>query len=104
MTRLLTLAVMLAVSLSFPVSAKDKDSSVNKAIKRELSGNDHPGKGKGQPDNPGEHGRDNAAEKQSRGQGNGSKQQNNWYDGDSKKKNKDKDKDKNSEKNKKSKK
>ena len=73
MIRLTGLLVLFVFAISSPAYAKDKDSSLDKAIKEPVSEDDHPGKGKGRPDNPGEHGRDNAAEKQSRGHGKGSK-------------------------------
>lgn len=80
MIRLTWLLVMFVLVISSPAYAKDKDSSVEEAIEDMVSEDDHPGKGKGRPDNPGEHGRDNAAEKQSRGQGKGSKSEDSWED------------------------
>lgn len=80
MTRLIGLVLLLVCAISYPASAKDKGSSLERAIKDEIYGDDHSGKGKGRPDNPGEHGRDNAADKQSRGQGNGSKKEETWED------------------------
>lgn len=51
--------------------AKDKESSWEEAIKDEIfDSEDH--QGKGRPDNPGEHGRDNAARKQAGNPGKGS--------------------------------
>ena len=51
--------------------AKDKESSWEEAIKDEIfDSDDH--QGKGRPDNPGEHGRDNAARKQAQNAGKGS--------------------------------
>lgn len=97
MTRLTGLLLLVVFAVSSPVYAKDKDSSLEKAIKEEFGVDKDPGKGQGRPDNPGEHGRDNAAEKQSRGQGKGSKQEDSWEDrirdeieGDGKDKKKDK--------------
>ena len=75
MKNLLAVLLLVAFTASSPLLAKDKDSSLEKAIKEEFDDDDHPGKGKGRPDNPGEHGRENAAEKQSRGHGNGSKKE-----------------------------
>ena len=72
MAKLVWLPFLLVLALSAPLYAKDKDSSFEKAIEDVFDDDDHPGKGKGRPDNPGEHGRENAAEKQSRGHGNGS--------------------------------
>jgi hypothetical protein len=56
--------------------AKDKDSSLERAIKDEIRDEiyeDDKHGGKGKPDNPGEHGRDNAAQKQRENPGQGSK-------------------------------
>ena len=80
MSKLILLPLLLAFAFSSSLYAKDKDSSLEKAVKDVFSDDDSPGKGKGPSDNPGEHGRDNAAEKQSRGHGNGSKQEGSWED------------------------
>ena len=80
MAKLIWLPFLLVLAFSAPLYAKDKDSSLEKAIEDVFSDDDHPGKGKGRPDNPGEHGRDNAADKQSRGHGNGSKKEDSWED------------------------
>ena len=80
MPKLVWLSFLLVFVFSTPLHAKDKDSSLEKAIKDIASDDDHQGKGKGRPDNPGEHGRDNAADKQSRGHGNGSKKEDSWED------------------------
>jgi hypothetical protein len=80
MSRLVSLLLLLAFTISSPAFAKDKESSVEKATKDEVRGDDYSKKGKGRPNNPGEHGRENAADKQSRGQGNGSKKEESWED------------------------
>ena len=74
---LLFLAVFV---ISSPLYAKDKDSFLEGVIKDSVNEEGHSGKGKGRPNNPGEHGRENAADKQSRGQGNGSKKEDSWED------------------------
>jgi hypothetical protein len=78
--RLIGIALLAALVISPSTFAKDKESSLEKAIKGEIRSDDHPGQGSGRPDNPGEHGKDNAAEKQSRGHGNGSKKEESWED------------------------
>ena len=78
--RSIGLMLLVVFAISIPAFAKDKESSLEKAIKDEIRGDDHSEKGKGRPDNPGEHGRDNAAENQSRGHGNGSKKEYSWED------------------------
>jgi hypothetical protein len=80
MKRLIGLVLLVLFTITSPTFAKDKESSLEKAIKDEIRGDDHSGKGKGRPDSPGEHGRENAADKQSRGQGNGSKKEESWED------------------------
>ena len=63
------LFIGLVLILSSPAFAKDKGSSVEDAIREEIRDEigdvDHGdnSKGKGRPDNPGEHGRENAAQK-----------------------------------------
>jgi hypothetical protein len=101
MKRVASLLLLAAFATSSPLYAKDKDSSLEGVIKDAINEDDHQGKGKGRPDNPGEHGRENAADKQSRGQGNGSKKEESWedrvrdeIDGDDKHGKKDKGKDK----------
>ena len=79
MSRLIQLVLLLVLVSSVPVQAKDKQSSVEKAIRDELS-YDGDKKGKGRPDNPGEHGRKNAAQKQSQSSGKGSKKNDSWED------------------------
>lgn len=69
------LLLLVAFSFSSPTYAKGKESSQGNADRDEVRDEKHVGKGKGRPDNPGEHGRENAAEKQSRGHGNGSKKE-----------------------------
>jgi hypothetical protein len=74
--------VALAVC-SAPGFTKDKDSSLEREIKDEIRDEiygDDKQKGKGRPDNPGEHGRDNAAQKQSENPGKGSKANDSWED------------------------
>ncbi len=73
MIRLIGLLVLLVFAISSTAYAEDNDSSADKATRGAAAEDDHPGKGKGRPVNPGAHGRDNAAEKQSRGHGKGSK-------------------------------
>jgi hypothetical protein len=80
MAKLIWLPFLLVLAFSAPLYAKDKDSSLEKVIEDVFSDDDHPGKGEGRPDNPGEHGRENAADKQSRGHGNGSKKEDSWED------------------------
>lgn len=81
MSRFICLITLLLFTVSMPVFSKDKNSSLGDIIDDVLDDdNDHPGQGKGRPDNPGEHGRDNAAEKQSRGHGKGSKGDESWID------------------------
>ena len=75
MRRFIGFMLLVAFIASPSVFAKEKDSSLEKAIKDEIRGDDHSGKGKGRPDNPGEHGRENAAEKQSQSHGKGSKKE-----------------------------
>ena len=62
MTKILLILISLTLlpGLAF---AKDKDSTLERAIKDEIF-DDGKQKGKGRPDNPGQHGRDNAAQKQ----------------------------------------
>ncbi len=78
------LVVSLMLILSASVLAKDKEASIENAIRDEIrdeyDDNGHKGdnKGKGRPDNPGEHGRDNAAQKQKENPGQGSKGDDSW--------------------------
>ena len=67
-----TLLILISVTLLPGLAlAKDKDSALERVIKDEIfDNNDH--KGGGRPDNPGEHGRDNAAQKQAANPGKGS--------------------------------
>ena len=100
-------ALLIAtLALTGPAYAKDKNSSMEDRVRGEFSEDNHQGKGK--PDNPGEHGRDNAAQKQRENPGKGSKGGDSWEEsirnesGDkSKDKNKDKNKNKDKEHNKK---
>ena len=80
MPQLICLIMFFVFSLSMPAYSRDKDSSLERAIDGVFSDNDHSGKGKGRPDNPGEHGRENAADKQSGGHGNSSKKEDSWED------------------------
>jgi len=80
MSKLIWLPLLLVFALSTPAYAKDKESSLEKAVRDDFRDDDHPGKGKGRPDNPGEHGRENAAEKQSQSHGKGSKKGESWED------------------------
>ena len=70
MTKILLILISLTLlpGLTF---AKGKDSTLERAIKDEIFDDDKQ-KGKGRPDNPGEHGRDNAAQKQAQNPGKGS--------------------------------
>ena len=91
----LTCILIAALVIAGPAYADDKDSSLEDRIRNEYGNDDH--KGKGRPDNPGEHGRDNAAQKQRENPGNGSKGGDSWEDSirdkyDDKDKDKDKDK------------
>jgi len=79
MFRLIKLVLLLLLVSSVPAHAKDKQSSVEKSIRDELS-YDRDSKGTGRPDNPGEHGRRNAAHKQSQSSGKGSKKNDSWED------------------------
>lgn len=72
--KILTNLLLLILMLSGPVYAKDNQSSLEKALQDEISGDSN----KGKPDNPGEHGRDNAAKKQRENPGHGSKGDDSW--------------------------
>lgn len=80
MSKLICLIVFLVFAVSMPAYSKDKDSSLEKAIEDVFRDDDHPGKGKSRPGNPGKHGRDNADDKQSRSHGNGGKKEDSWED------------------------
>ncbi len=80
MFRILALALLFVFATSTPLYAKDKNTSLEDVIRDAIDDDDHPGNGKGRPDNPGEHGRENAEDKQSRGHGNGSKKEDSWED------------------------
>jgi len=90
--------------------AQGKNDGIEDAVRddiRDELGLDDKQTGPGRPDNPGEHGRDNAAEKQRQNPGKGSKGEQSWedrlrdeIDDDHKDKDKDKDKDKKKDKNK----
>lgn len=80
MPKLFLLSFLLIFAFSTPLSAKDKDSSLEEAIRDTFQSDDHPEKGKGRPDNPGEHGRENAADKQSRDHGSDGKDEDSWED------------------------
>ena len=94
--------LIAALFVAGPAYAKGKNSSMEDRVRDEFHNDDH--KGKGKPDNPGEHGRDNAAQKQRENPGKGSKGGDSWEDSirdESGDKDKDKDKDKNKNKKKK---
>lgn len=80
MPKIVCLISLLIMAVSLPVYSKDKDTSLEGVIEDVFKDDDHPGKGHGRPDNPGEHGRENAADKQSRGHGKGSKGDDSWVD------------------------
>ncbi|MEH6519502.1 MAG: hypothetical protein V7742_22730 [Halioglobus sp.] len=83
MIRTIMLVCLTLLVYTMPGVAKDKDSSagraVNDVIYSGIYDDDHH-KGKGRPGNPGEHGRDNAAQKQRENPGNGSKGGDSWED------------------------
>lgn len=103
-------AMLLLLIFAVPAYAKDKNSSIEDAVRDEIReelgyDDNNKGKGHGRPDNPGEHGRDNAAEKQRENPGKGSKGGDSWedrvsdvFDDDDKDKDKDKDKKKGKDK------
>ncbi len=104
MRRYLLLTGLLLISPGIAL-AKDKSNSIEDAIRdeiREEVGLDDKQTGPGRPDDPGAHGRENAAEKQRQNPGKGSKGDEDWEDrlrdefddDDHKDKDKDKDKDK----------
>jgi hypothetical protein len=80
------LLIGLILILSSPAFAKDKESSIEGAIREEIrdeiDDDDYRGnnKGKSRPDSPGEHGRENAAQKQRANPGQGSKGGDSWED------------------------
>lgn len=80
MSKLLWLPFLLVLVFSTSLYAKDKDSSLERAVEDVFGDHGRPGKGEGRPNNPGDHGRDNAAENQSRGHGNSSKEEDSWED------------------------
>ena len=73
---MLTKLLFLILILSSPAYGKDKESSPEKALRDEIS--EDRDRGQGRPDNPGQHGRDNAAEKQRENPGRGSKGGDAW--------------------------
>ena len=80
-------ALLLAFLVSLPLQAKNKNDSIEDVILdviRDEIGDDEKGKGKGKgngrPDNPGQHGRDNARKKQCQNPGKGSKCDSDWVD------------------------
>ena len=78
----LALACLLLLSPGIALS-KDKSSSIEDAIRdeiREEAGLDDKQTGPGRPDDPGAHGRENAAEKQRQNPGKGSKGEEDWED------------------------
>ena len=97
--------LILFCSVLFAITAvagaEGKHDSIEDAMRDELGLEDKQ-TGPGRPDNPGEHGRDNAAEKQRQNSGKGSKGEESWedrlrdeIDDDDKDKDKDEKKDKN---------
>jgi len=71
------------VALSTVALAKGKNDSIEDVIRDEIRDEldlDDKQTGPGRPDNPGEHGRDNAAEKQRQNPGKGSKGDDDWED------------------------
>jgi len=70
MRRILLLLISLTLLPALTL-ARDKDSTLEGIIKDEVM-HDEKSKGKGRPNNPGEHGRDNAAAKQAVNPGKGS--------------------------------
>ena len=76
---------MLALVVSLPLQAKNKSDSIEDviidAIRDEIDDDEKgKGEGKGRPDNPGEHGRDNARKKQCQNPGKGSKCDSDWVE------------------------
>ena len=65
---IITLSLTLLPGMAL---AKDKQSNLERAIIDEITDSDDHNKG-GRPDDPGEHGRDNAARKQAQNNGKGS--------------------------------
>ena len=80
MIRVIT-ACLLALAVALPLQAKNKNVSdaIVDVIRDEIDYDDKH-KGKGRPDNPGEHGRKNAHQKQCENPGKGSKCDNHWED------------------------
>ena len=79
--------VCAALLVSAPLYGKNnnKNTSIEDVIRDGIrdskDGDDkQTGKGQGRPDNPGEHGRDNAAQKQRENSGKGSKGGDSWED------------------------
>ncbi len=82
MFRILVIGWVLVLAPAL-VQAKDKSSSIEDAIRdeiREEAGLDNKQTGPGRPDDPGAHGRENAAEKQRQNPGKGSKGDDDWED------------------------
>lgn len=82
MQKIPLIAVLVLALAPLAAFSKDKSSSIEDAIRDEVSDElDYDKKkGKGRPDNPGEHGRDNAEQKQRDNPGKGSKDDNSWED------------------------
>ena len=100
MMKVITIFLVLC-TFGIPALAKDNNRTLEDVIRDEFG--EEQDKGKGRPDNPGQHGRDNAAEKQSNNPGKGSKSDDSledWIRGDDDDKDKDKDKDKKNKKDK----
>jgi len=90
MNRLCVLLIAGLVATTPAYAKPDKDSNQESAIRDELSYENN--QGKGRPDNPGEHGRENAAQKQRENPGKGSKGGDSWDDMKDKEKEKEKEK------------
>lgn len=82
--KLIVTTLMVGLLTATTVSAKGKNSSLEQAVEDEIRDaldlDDGKNKGKGKPHNPGEHGRDNAADKQRDNPGKGSKGGDSWED------------------------
>ena len=78
-------ALLLAFLISLPLQARNENESIEDVIvdviRDEIDDNEKgKGKGNGRPDNPGEHGRDNARKKQCQNPGKGNKCDSDWVD------------------------
>lgn len=108
MNKLFLMGVTVAL-LSGAAIARDKSSSIEDVVRDEIADkvsaeDEKNNRGKGRPDNPGEHGRENAAQKQAANKGKGSANHDQGIlgdileDDDAQKKDKGKDKGKNNKK------